>query len=116
MGFKKAKVTNAINSKKVLERYSEWLKDQPTYKRFKQPAKIKTQSRIISPHINFLWDADLMDMQGLSDHNDGNRFVLLCIDIFSRKIYCESLKSKSAEDVVVYGSREGPHLIKKHVL
>ena len=95
----KVKIGNAINNKKVLDSYTAWLKEQPTYKRFKQPSKIKTQSRIISPHINYLWDGDLMDMQGFSRHNKGYRYVLLCIDIFSRKIHAVALKSKGADDV-----------------
>ena len=41
-----------------------------------------------------------MDMQGLARYNDGKKYVLLCIDIFSRKIYAESILSKGSDDVV----------------
>ena len=97
---KKGKIFNAIDRKKVVQKFGEWLRQQPTHKRFTQPVKVKTQSRILSPRINYLWDADLMDMQGLSKYNKGNRYVLLCIDIFSRKIYAESIITKGAENVV----------------
>ena len=97
---KKAKIFNARDRKKVAEKFGEWLRQQPTHKRFTQPVKVKTQSRIISPRIGYFWDADLMDMQSLSAYNKGNRYVLICIDIFSRKIYAESILTKGANDVV----------------
>lgn len=45
--------------------------------------------------------ADLADMQWLAEDNDGYRYFLIAIDIFSKKAYAEPLKDKKKESVVV---------------
>ena len=99
-GIKKATIPISKKSKKELRnQYQSWLKDQSTHLRFTQPKKIQAYSSIMSPKINYMWDADLMDMHSLARYNEGCKFVLLCIDIFSRQVYTKELKSKSADHV-----------------
>ena len=40
-------------------------------------------------------ESDLVDMQGLSKYNDGIKYVLSVIDVFSKYILVMSLKSKT---------------------
>lgn len=39
---------------------------------------------------------DLLELRDLSRFNDGVNYILVCIDIFSRKVWAEPLKSKNA--------------------
>ena len=42
-----------------------------------------------------MWQADLVDMQSLSLHNDDIKYLLTCIDMFSRYSCVRPLKNKS---------------------
>ena len=46
------------------------------------------------------FQADLCDMQALTDHNDGFKYLLTVIDVFSKKAYVHVLKKKTASEVV----------------
>ena len=40
-----------------------------------------------------------MDMVSLAKQNDGYKYVLVAIDVFSRMAYCQPVKSKTGADV-----------------
>ena len=40
--------------------------------------------QIFTKGIDDLWQADLVDMQSLSLHNDGVKYLFTCIDTFSK--------------------------------
>ena len=46
-----------------------------------------------------MWDADLMDMAALAKDNDGYKYVLVCLDVFSRYLWCAPLRTKTGEEV-----------------
>jgi len=48
---------------------------------------------------NELWQADLNDMRGLSEHNRGVNYLLTVIDVFSKWLWVKPLKSKSGVEV-----------------
>ena len=43
---------------------------------------------------------DLTEVSKISEHNDGVNFLLLCIDIFSRKLWVRPIKRKTASEVL----------------
>lgn len=49
--------------------------------------------------IDNLWQADLSDMQMLSKHNKGYRYLFCIIDTFSRYAFVEPLKTKKGKEV-----------------
>ena len=53
-----------------------------------------TRSRVIVAGIDSQWDMDLMDIVDLAKQNDGVKYVLVSIDVFSRFAYCQPIKSK----------------------
>ena len=73
----------------------EALKKDETKEVYKKKTK-KIQGRIVSYAKNERLNADLVDMQSLSKKNKGNTFILIVIDIFSRFVYAEPLKNKTA--------------------
>lgn len=55
--------------------------------------------RVITKGINWLWQADLVEMGKYSSSNNGYRYLLTVIDTFSKYAWGEALKTKSAKDV-----------------
>ena len=53
------------------------------------------RKQIFTKGIDDLWQADLVDMQSLAQHNDGVKFLLTCIDTFSKYAWVRPLKNKS---------------------
>lgn len=57
--------------------------------------------RLFNPYLAFSprkqIQADLIDFQLLKNFNDGVRYLLVCIDIFTKKIWVEPLKQKNAD-------------------
>ena len=51
--------------------------------------------KILSPNVDRIWTADLMDEQKYKTVNAGNRYILVVLDIFSRFAFCEPLKNKT---------------------
>jgi hypothetical protein len=50
-------------------------------------------------NINDVWESDLIDVQGLARHNDGIKYVLSVIDVFSKFLPFVPLKSKTGKDI-----------------
>ena len=51
-------------------------------------------------NIDDIWSADLKDMQSLAKENDGYKYLLNVIDLFSKIAYSIPLKSKSSEGII----------------
>lgn len=49
--------------------------------------------------LNDLWQADLVEMLPYSTNNKGYKYILTCIDAFSKYGYAEALKSKTGKEV-----------------
>ena len=59
-----------------------------------------SRRQIFTKGIHDLWQADLVDMQSLSLHNEGVKYLLTCIDTFSNYALVRSLKSRSGLCVI----------------
>ncbi len=46
------------------------------------------------------WQMDLADMQSLKHYNDGYRYLLVCIDVFSKYAWIVPIKSKTGPALV----------------
>src|SRR6267154_352399 len=74
---------------------NEWLKGEKSYTLHKQKKTKYRRRRTISKGINELWQADLVDLSLLSNENNSQRYLLTCIDVFSKYARVEPLKNKS---------------------
>ena len=82
------------------EKVKDWLKTQDTYTLHK-PVRYKFPRRkIIVGGIGHQWQADLVDVSRLSKHNKGIKFLLTCIDVFSRKAWVVPLKDKTGSTLL----------------
>jgi len=55
--------------------------------------------RFYSKGIDDLFQIDLADMSNLSDYNDGYRYLLNCIDVFTKHAWSVLLKAKTGREV-----------------
>jgi hypothetical protein len=61
--------------------------------------KPKDFSPVVADGVDDIWGMDLADMPTWYDENDGNKYVLVVVDVLSRYAWCQPLKEKSAEAV-----------------
>ena len=77
-----------------------WLRAQPTYT-LHAPARSEgypTRPYIVHD-IDEQWQADLADMSALARYNNGYRYILTVIDLFSRYAWARPLKTKQGQEV-----------------
>ena len=78
----------------------EWLETQDAYNLHK-PVRYKFPRRkVIVSGPGQQWQADLIDVSRLSRHNNGIKFLLTCIDVFSKKAWTLPLKDKTGQSLV----------------
>jgi Integrase core domain/Chromo (CHRromatin Organisation MOdifier) domain len=90
----------ALEAKNGIKSTENWLKTQDAYSLHKPIRKKFVRRKTIAKGINDLFQADLVDMQSLSRFNDNNRFILACVDVFSKKAFAIPLKDKSGGSLV----------------
>lgn len=94
------RVVKTAGKKITLHQIREWLKGQETYTLHRRVRRTFPRNRVVVAGIDDQWDADLMDMVSLSKHNDGVKYVLVTIDIFSRYSWMRPLKTKQEKEVI----------------
>jgi transposase InsO family protein len=77
-----------------------WLEKQDTYTLHK-PArrKLRAEPRVFVKHMDDQWAIDLCDMVNLVRYNEGNRYMLTCIDILSKYAWAVPVKNKDGASV-----------------
>ena len=78
----------------------DWLTNQDVYTLHKPVRWRFRRRRIFTSGIDDLWQADLVDMSAISKYDDGYKFLLTCIDVFSKYAWAIPLKNESYESVV----------------
>lgn len=77
----------------------KFLSQQLTYQ-FHKPLRYNfPRRRYMVRGINDQWQADLVEMQRYKEENQGYRYILCLIDIFSRVAYTRPLKDKTGVEV-----------------
>lgn len=90
-----------IQGKEIpLSHIKKWLKGNDTYTKHRVARTVYKRNPVISTQIDAQWQGDLADMSNLKAHNDNVTFLLVLIDIVSKYLWVEPLKSKSGPSVV----------------
>jgi Integrase core domain/Chromo (CHRromatin Organisation MOdifier) domain len=77
----------------------EWLRAQRPYTLHK-PVRKRYNTRLYkTASIDQQWQGDLVEMIPYAGVNDGNKYILTLIDLFSRHAWAEPLKNKTGEEV-----------------
>ena len=77
---------------------SDFIKKQPI-RQMTDVFKFRTNKPIISKFPNQLWCIDLIDVKSYKSQNKNNVYILNAVDVFSRKCFLESCKTKTAVEV-----------------
>jgi transposase InsO family protein len=78
-----------------------WLEKQDTYTLHKPVRKRFPRNPYTVNNLMDFWECDLVDVQNLGKFNDGYRFLLTAIDVFSKFLHIVPLKSKTGKDVTL---------------
>ena len=99
------KLYKAVKDDGVYEIYlsevKDWLSTNKPYTMHKPTRKVKKRTRVLVSGIDDQFEADLasMDKEAYVKQNDGIKFLLVVIDVFSRFLWVRPLKDKSASTV-----------------
>jgi hypothetical protein len=77
-----------------------WLSTQNVYTRHKPIVKTFQRNQVITRGIDDLWQIDLADLQKISKYNDNNRYLVTCIDVFSKFGWVVPIKNKKSVTVL----------------
>lgn len=94
--------TRALKDKKIRATKSEikkFLESKETYTLHRPKRNNYPRKRVIVNGIDDTWQIDLVDVTPLQKENDGNKFILTAIDVFSKKAWAEPLKNKERLNV-----------------
>ncbi|MES2873574.1 MAG: DDE-type integrase/transposase/recombinase, partial [Bacteroidota bacterium] len=92
-----ARLRKAANTGKT--KTDAWLAKQRTYTLHK-PARLRYATRPYkTAAIDQQWQADLVEMIPYENENDGYRYLLTVIDLFSRHAWAKPIKNKTGKEV-----------------
>lgn len=90
----------ALKGKVKTGNIRKWLQTKDSYTLHKPLRHKFVRNRVIVGGLNEQFQADLADLQSLTGYNDNYKYLLTCIDIFSKYAWAIPLKDKKAESIV----------------
>ena len=87
---------SGLSKKKV----TDFLYRTNSYTKFRRAIRHFKRLPAFAKRINEIWCLDLAFMDNLSEFNNGVKYLLICVDVFSRLVRVQSMKSKYASDAV----------------
>lgn len=82
------------------EKTKRWLMTQDTYTLHK-PLRFKFRRRkVLAYGIGELMQCDLIDLSRLAKYNDGMKYILTIIDVFTKYAWAHPIKNKSAKSML----------------
>ena len=82
--------TQRKNIKISRKELKEWLSSQEAYTRHRRILIKFTRNKVITRGIDDLWQIDLADMQNIARLNENFRYLVTCIDVFSKYAWGDS--------------------------
>ena len=90
----------AKHAQKSRKQVGEWLSLQDTYTLHRPVRKNFKRRRVITGSIGYQYQMDLVDLSKYKEWNDGYRYILMCIDCFSKFGFAEPLKTKKSPSLI----------------
>ena len=78
----------------------DYLMNEETYTLHRPNRKKYKRNQVIVSGIDDTFQADLIDVSNISRFNDNNKFLLTCIDVFSKYAWVVPIKKKGAQEVL----------------
>ena len=92
--------SGARSFQKVAKSPLKWLKSQDVYTLHKPVRRRFPRRKTIVLGANFQMQADLIDFSSLKQYNDNFKYILVVIDVFSKKGFISFLKAKTSSEVI----------------
>ena len=93
---KKLKETSGKNIKDV----KKFLHRQNVYTLHKPVRRKFNRRPTYANNIDHIWQADLADMRKVAGKNNKNKFILTCIDIFSKYAWAIPIQNKTGQSII----------------
>lgn len=93
------KLSQAMKNKMTRKDIKKWLESQETYTLHKPVHRRFPRNKYILSNFNELWQADLSDMRTYSEYNDGFKYILCVIDVFSKYAFARAIKKKDSATI-----------------
>jgi hypothetical protein len=93
-----------------------WLLKQDAYTLHNQLRRNFKRNKVIVTVIDDTWQIELADMRNILKHNSGHRYIITCIDVFSKYAWALPIKNKQAATVklgfekILESTRQPKHL------
>jgi hypothetical protein len=84
-----------LDKKFTGKQIQDWMLKQDAYTLHKPVRKNFKRRITFTTGIDDLWQADLVDLSSISKYNEGYKFLLTVIDVFSKVAWVIPLKNKS---------------------
>lgn len=78
----------------------QWLQEQDVYTLHKDLSRKFKRRQIITSGVDIQWGIDLANVANTSKFNDGINYLLIVIDVFSKYLFVQHVKTKRAKDVL----------------
>ena len=82
-----------------LREIKDWLTQQVAYTRHSRPTYVFPRRKVLTLRINNCWASDLIQVDGLSSYNAGYQYIMVNIDLFSKKIFLRKLRHKTKKEM-----------------
>lgn len=86
--------------KLTLTHVKKWLSAQETYTLHRELKRKFPRRKTITSGLNYQWQSDLAVFDGIARYNRGIRYLLICINCFSRYLIVRPLKKKDSASMV----------------
>jgi hypothetical protein len=93
------KLAKKVRGKIPRNEVSSWLAKTDTYTLHKPVRRKFPRRQYIVSGLNQLWQIDLSVLPQLSRYNDGYKYILFCIDVFSKYAMARPVKNKTGSEI-----------------
>ena len=98
--YKLYKAAKQICPKLTYKQVKWWLSGHDAYTLHKPLNRKFKRRKTIASGIDYQWQTDLAVFEGISRYNSSSKYILVCIDVFSRFLFCETLKKKDSKAII----------------
>ena len=81
-------------------RIKQWLQDQDAYGLSRNVFRKFPRNKYVVNTVDSLWEMDLADVSNIKSHNDNYKYLLFVMDVFSRFLWIQPIKDKTAKNVI----------------
>ncbi|GFX72116.1 putative uncharacterized transposon-derived protein F54H12.3 [Trichonephila clavipes] len=90
----------ALDNRVKTKDIKQWLETKESYTLHKPARRRFKRNRVLVGGIEEQFQADLLDLQSLSQYNNGYKYLLTCIDVFSKYAWAIPLRDKKSKSIL----------------